>query len=318
MGVHRRHKSKALFVLPMAGVLLAGILLVWIFFPGQSSVYGRETIILAANPMTVFSWDNRTRNLLLVSFPADMTAEGTHGYGTYSLEAFWRLGEIDKKDGTVLSESVSEALGIPVRLFIGPKTGMFSAGQDPFTLVKQTFSFSNLWAYAAGRLRTNIHPRAFLSYIWLMSVTKPGRVDTFDFTRRPADIAREVELPDGSRQWVVDAALVDNAVKMTFEDDRVRQELVSVAVYNTTQIPSLGTRVARLLGHIGVGVVSVGNDAPEVSDCSLTGTLETLKTMSARVITDVLGCTQKEASETGRADLVVRIGSSYAKRFLPN
>jgi len=40
--------------------------------------------------------------------------------------------------------------------------------------------------------------------------------------------------------------------------------------------------------------------------------------MSARVITDVLGCTQKEASETGRADLVVRIGSSYAKRFLPN
>lgn len=317
-GFHRRRVSISGYLVPITGAVCAAALLLWIFFPKPRGVYGRETIVVAASPMIVFSWDHRARSLIVMSLPANLHTEGTHGYGTYSLEAFWHLGEIDKKDGTVLSESVSEALGIPITLFVGPYAGMFDAAKDPFIIAKQTFSFANLWAYATGKLRTNIEPKLFFSYVWLMSVTKPKHVDIVDFARRPTDIAQDAELADGSRRLVADSARIDSAVKTMFEDDRVRGETVSVAVYNTTQMPSLGTRAARMLGHLGVGVVSVGNDPSPVETCVVRGNKDILKSMSARLITDVLGCSQKETTETDRADLVVRIGTSYAKRFVPN
>ena len=99
------------------------VLLVWIFFPRTKHPYGRETYVVVSDPMIVLSWSPAEKELTRIFIPSDIAADGTHGYGTYTLAAFWRLGEIDKKDGTVLSETFSEALGIPIDGYIGAKNG---------------------------------------------------------------------------------------------------------------------------------------------------------------------------------------------------
>jgi hypothetical protein len=63
--------------------------------------------------------------------------------------------------------------------------------------------------------------------------------------------------------------------------------------------------------------VTVGNDTPEVNTCEVAGSDGALKSKSADVIVAVLGC-KRVAGEGTRADLIVRIGKSYAKRFIPN
>lgn len=283
---------------------------VWIFFPRSTNPYGRETYILVSDPMIVASWGRADRTLTLILLPSDIAAEGTHGYGTYSLAAFWRLGEIDKKDGTVLAESISETLGIPIDGYIGPKTGLFDYHNDALVTTKATFSLGK-------RYRTNIPFKKFIDLAWLLNFSRPGRVNTYDFTRNSSAVAQESVLPDGSSVRTLDPERVDGQLKTVFEDEQIRRESVTVAVYNTTEMPSLGGRVGRLLTNLGVSVVTVGNDTPEIDMCTLTGSDTALKSKSAQVIVSVLGC-KGVVGEVSRADLILHIGNTYAKRFIPN
>jgi LytR cell envelope-related transcriptional attenuator len=289
---------------------------VWIFFPRPKNPYSRETYILVSSPMIVASWSDADRTLTLISFPSDILAEGTHGYGNYSLAAFWRLGEIDKKDGTVLAESMSEALGIPVTGYIGPRSGMVMSG-DTLSAVKSTFSTKNIFGLLGGMYRTNIPLRTFITLAWRLNFSRPDRVNTYDFTGNSSAVAVDSILPDGSTVQILDPQRLDAKLRSVFEDETVRRESVTVAVYNTTGMPSLGNRVGRLLTNIGVSVVTVGNDTPEIDTCTVGGRDSALKSKSAEVIIAVLGC-KAIAGDSSRADLIIRIGKTYEKRFLPN
>lgn len=303
------------------GVILALFLvgfLGWIFFPTNDFVANRQTIVLASSPMTIVSLDKENRVVTIISIDPDLVTEGTHGYGSYSLSAFWRLGQIDKKDGSVLSESLEETFGIPIRGYLGPVTGDLPTYTNQFTFVKEQFSFWKIGAFLSGKVRTNLQFRQFVSLVWRLHVQRPERVDTLDFRDNREALGVEVTLPDGSKRVELDKERIDAILKQTFEDETVRREAVTVAVYNTTGMPSLGNRVARLLGHLGVSIVTVGNDEKEVDVCVIEGTNDHLESASAHLIRDVLGCSLSPVNESGRADLVVRIGSVYAKRFTAN
>lgn len=313
--IGRRRHSKPLF-----GVFLVLIILViicWVVLSRPKNPYGRETYIIVSDPMVVVSINFDEQILTLVSLPSDISSEGTHGYGKYSLAAFWRLGEIDKKDGTVLAESVSEALGIPVTGYIGLNNGSIQFRDTLQTTVKDTFSLTNIFGFLVGRFRTNIPLNKVIQLVWLFNFSRPNHVNTYNFTGNPLMVAEELLLPDNSVQQVLDPQKLDDQLNSAFENSFLRRESVTVAVYNTTEMPSLGDRVGRLLTNMGVSVVFVGNDNPEVDVCTVSGNDQAIKSKSAQVIVAVLGCNRVRGEAT-RADLLVRIGSLYAKRFLPN
>lgn len=313
-----RGRKKASPVFLICALVVVALAFTWFLFPKSQAPYPRQTIVLVGSPMTVLSWNPADRTLTLITLPQDMTADGTHGYGTYSFEAFWRLGEIDNKDGTVLAESMSEALGVPVTWYIGPKAGIFPGAADPLTMAKDIFNFGRVISYVSGAYRTNISFSTFAAFVWLLQVTKPDKVTQFDFTQTPTLIADDVTIADGSHELVLNPVMVDARLAHVFEDDRIRTETVTAQVFNTTDMPSLGTRVARLLGNLGVSVVSVGNDMPEVDACTVSGTVGSLQSQSAKVVESVLGCVPKQIGSSDRADLTIRIGKTYTKRFLPN
>lgn len=301
------------------GVVLLSVLvfLAWKWFGGTAPIYDRTSIVIASEPVVVLSYSVAEQSLLLVTFPPSLVTEGTHGYGAYSLSAFWRLGQIDKKDGSVLSESMTEALGVPVGGYIGEKKGTIT-GESALSIAKSTFSFGNMFSFLTGRYLTNISLRQFYKVAWMLHGAGVPRMKDIDFTSRPMSVGEEQELPDGSHQLVLSKTRLDNALKSVFEDTSVRREGVTVAVYNTTGVESLGDRIARLLTNIGVSVVTVGNERPEVSSCLLKGTRESLESATAQVITQALPCTPQVVTSPGRADLVVLVGRDYAGRFVPN
>lgn len=312
----RRHPGASAPVSIAVAGIAAGVLILLLIFSGSKSPHGRETYVIASDPVTVVSRNVKDKTVVIVTLPSDITAEGTHGYGIYSLAAFWRLGEIDKKDGTVLAESISEALGIPVAGYIGPKTGLFSAGTDALDLVKRVFSFRSALSFMTGRYRTNIPFENTLRFAWSLSVARGDKIRVYAFSR-PALVAQDRVLPDGSRQYVLDKERLDAQLKSVFEDTKVRTESVTVAVYNTTAMPEIGSRVARQLTNLGVSVVTVGNDMPPVDQCTVSGGAQALKSESAAVITALFDCLRIDGAES-RADLVLRVGEAYAKRFVPN
>ena len=68
---------------------------------------------------------------------------------------------------------------------------------------------------------------------------------------------------------------------------------------------------------MGGFVVAVANDTPEVSgSCELRGSEKVLHTQTARMIQQNYQCTSKEG-DTQRADLEIRLGNGFVKRYLP-
>lgn len=295
-------RKKRPWVLP----LLVLIILVILFYPRGLQPYPRETIVIEGSTVSILSWNHRDNSVVLIKLPQDIAAEGTHGYGVYTLGALWKLGEIDKKDGAVLADSLSEVFGIPISYYIGPS-------QD-----EQPFSFAHILTFIRGKYRTNVSFMNFIRLTWLIQVTKPSRIDTYTFVRTPSLIAQDVTLADGSHQLRIDPSLVDARLAHIFEDEQVRRETLSTQVLNTTNIAALGTHAARLLTTVGVSVVSVGNDSPEIARCTVSGNQKSLESASAKVISSLLACKTIEVGEADRTDLTVRIGKTYAKRFIPN
>lgn len=298
------------FVFVCCGGLLAAI--AWFFWP-SGDVYGRQTIVVAANPVMVVSYSAGDKSLISVSLPADLATEGTHGYGTYSLEAFWRLGDIDKKDSWLLSESISEMLGIPVQWYLGPKKGEL-VRVEPETVAKRSFSLAALPTFL-WKTRTNMPLGQFLRLALALQFRRLERNKVLELDSRYSAISDDVTLPDGSHQSLANAEKIDVQLKGEFEDERARRDAVTVAVYNTTSMASLGTRAARMLSNAGISVVQVGNDTPEIISCSLKGEKRALESVSARLIYSMFGCTRVMSVEPGRADLLLHVGSEYQKRF---
>lgn len=296
-------------------ILLAAVLAGWFWFGRQVSV-SRTTVVINADPVWVWSWDSRSNRTVILKIPAAAQTEGVHGYGKYSLEALWKLGQLDKSGGLLLSQSLEEALGVSIPWYIGEKTPRFTSGSSGSDVIHKFFSPAGLGEYLRGSYRTNLPLPVFISLSYAASrKIRSDRSNILVFS--PANALTSEVLPDSTSINVVDPQRVDFILGNLFEDEIVRQEGLSVAVYNTTRTPSLGGRLARLLGRMGAVVVTVGNAQPTVEGCQLIGHKAQLKLVTSSLIRQVLGCQSIETTENERADLIIRVGTAYEARFAP-
>lgn len=130
----------------------------------------------------------------------------------------------------------------------------------------------------------------------------------------------QTQQADGSTIKGVDVDRLDVLLDNDFEDAHVRAEALHVAVFNATSTPTLGSRFARLLSHMGISVVAVGNSDKKVSGfCELFGSTSALASVTARSLRTQFGCidTTRASEEGERADLTVLVGDGYSSLFAP-
>lgn len=284
----------------------------WLWL-GRGPTTSRLTVLINADPVWIWSWESRSNRAVLLKIPAAVQLVGVHGYGQYSLEALWKLGQLDKTSGVLLAQSLEEALGVSIPWYIGEKKAPIATAD----MVGKIFSPQGIGEYLRGAYRTNLPLPVFLGLV--NTATRKMRSDrTSIINFSLANVLNVQALPDGSVTQVVDPARVDFILGNLFEDELVRQEGLSIAIYNTTKTPFLGGRLARLLNRMGAVVVTVGNaQGPSIDRCQLVGHKTQLTSVTANLIKQVLHCQSLETSENERADLLLKVGTAYEARFLP-
>jgi len=118
---------------------------------------------------------------------------------------------------------------------------------------------------------------------------------------------------------LLDPSRLDYIINNAFLDTGLRGEQLSIAVYNTTSVPSVGERAARVMSHLGLQLVFVGNSTPERPTCVVTGSSRALSTKTAMFIRDYFQCTEGPPLSTdagAAADLVLYLGTQYAQQFV--
>jgi hypothetical protein len=300
----------------IAGAVLGCIILIalFLFWPTSRSSFHRINIVMATTPVSVWSWNKDDGTFDVIAIPSDTTIDSVHGYGKYSLEALWKLGFIDSKDSAIFSDSVSDALGIPLRWYAGASGEALEKIDHPVQYGRGFSSLSNTVGILLGRYRTNLPVGLFMSFAKALSSTRADDITFIDLSQKY--VTYDEDLPDDTKRSVLETEALDVVLKGVFEDDRIRKEALSVAMYNTTQTPALANRAARLLANSGVLVLSVGNESQEVSRCQVQGDKSILSSQTAIVIAEILDCDRVPSKEERRTDLSVRVGTAYADLFV--
>lgn len=281
-------------------------------FWGKPTAATLHTIAFATDPVSVWTVDTKSGSISIVILPADAVTEGAYGYGKYPLASLWKLGFIDHLGGRVFAKSVEQTLGVPTSWYVGTSPDGLAPTDNPTQVGKQYFKPLNLGAYV-GKYRANIPPSTFLSLALVVARAKADQITVHDL-RAPIKTVTET-LPDGSVRTVLDQTQLDELLKGAFEDAEIRKEALSIALYNTTAIPLLGNKAARLVSALGGFVVSVGNDETVLDTCRISTTKELANAKTVRVIAELFHCTVAVGEKVDRADVAVRIGREYQKQF---
>ena len=214
----------------------------------------------------------------------------------------------------ILRESLSETLAIPIFWDWEEKTTQ----PAPAALrdrIKQVFSFVGIRKYLTGRYATNLSLLTFLRLTRVATGLTAATSATLDLAKMGVLIPEK--LPDGTSVLSLDRDRWDFVLANTLADEEIRREGTTIAVYNTTATTTLGTRVARFLGHLGATVVTVGNEEEKVGRCQLVGQSSSLKTATARAVVALLDCEKQVKEEITRAELLLRVGGDFEARFQP-
>ena len=301
------HMIVSTFVLVVAALAVLWLRAVLVVAPY------RQTIVIAGSPTHILSVNAAKSNVTLIDIPEDTVISAVQGYGNYSVRSLITLDGIDAHHGTLVTTSLSDALGIPISWYVAP-TDSF-AGNGTVEMVRRLFSWGSVGRILSGKIDTSVPISTWISLVWMLRFIPADAVEILNVD--PAIVS--MQLPDGGSAPTLDESKLDFVLQNRLFDTGLRAENLTVAMYNTTQIASVGQRASRQLSRLGIQLVFVGNEDTALSACVITGSDTSLQSKTAQFIRSYFLCeAKKEQGNIGKgtgADLIVELGSDYASQF---
>ncbi len=262
----------------------------------------RFNIVIVADSPTVISINPQDKTAVVVPLPGDIYFPAAEGYGDYRLKAVYKLGELDRKGGRVLAETVGDILGIPIDGFI--LIPDFPTGKMP--QLDQLFTFGLLTQYLQNRIKTNL---SLLDIGQIIAASLQLRFDKIKVLNlRGMGILDELVLADGSKALSADLGRLDYLADDNFVEPGLRRENLKIEVLNAGTTAGLGSEVSRVLSRIGLDIINVGNQDIPVGDCEVRSENKWQNTLTVRRIAGIFSC-RILPKQSGRADVTVILRS---------
>ena len=275
----------------------------------------RNSIIFVGSPTVIVSWESSRSQYSILTIPSDLMVEALHGYGSYSLASLWKLDALEKRHGALFLPTIVENFAIPTQWYSVYDQVVGVTNEEIVQFVTNKLSLFEL-AKSMILQSSSLGPVDVVR-IWMATrAIDASTTRVFDFRSR--SIGSTVSMPDASIAVQFDPEMYDGILGDVLESAKLRQESIRLAIYNTTSMLGIGSRVARVLEQIGGYVVFVGNDDVSYDGlCELIGTKERLRSTTMSVIHSLYDCNLVETTEVLRGDVILRLGKLFEKRYLP-
>lgn len=308
----KRRNPRILFgIIALTTLLITGMS-IFVIYPSYPSRIG---VAVVGEPTIVFSFDPVRKSVTAMSIPSDTYVDVTRGYGAYPISSVWKLDSIDKRHGTVYTETLEEALGIPVGYFIdsSDKKGGFG---EALTQIQSSLSIPSCIRALIQKKRTNIPPGLLFKLSSVFRSISPTDMTLFDLENQ--SVFEDTILPDGTSVKKIDTGKLALLLGTHTEDAQIRKENLRIAVYNTTNSPGLAQKVARVMEQTGFHVVTIANDDQfRPTTCIVRGKREVHETNTVKTLLWLYGCLFEEENMESQSDVTLIIGTDFGKRFLP-
>lgn len=226
-------------------------------------------------------------NSYLVTFNPTDKIVLARGFGEYEIGKIYGLGELDKKGGELLSESIQESWSIPVFGYfendsLSEKIFLDNTSGEIKKLVKNCIF---------GKCKTDLKYFDLLAlYLKLLKFS----VNTVQTEK--IGFNRKIDL---------------------LKDKKIRDEALAIEVLNSTEHIGLAERAKNLLENIGGRVVRLSETEESLDNCKIVAKPDIIKTYSFGILQQIYGCDIEKSSEgaDNRADVTLILGERYWKKL---
>jgi hypothetical protein len=289
-----------LILLAFIGIFVGFV--VWGFHSSKVSRFDRFNVVVSASNTFVISLNPKSSTANLVRLPDDLYVPSVaHGYGQYTIAKVFEVGQLDRRGGEVLSDTVSDFLGIPIDGYVRlPKN---ASGE-----IHNIFS-AIMFALQARQTDLSLFDR--IMFAWSLARMRYDKMDVVDLGKSSSPLL----LADGSAGQSIEKDLVDNLLQDEFSEDKIRAEDLRIQVVNSTQYAGLGSRGARILNNSGMKVVSVDTTDLPVDKCQLRMDPKLKNSITIQRIESVFVCEVGSPIDGAKGDIVVVLGTNYLNKL---
>jgi len=270
-----------LFLVVLFLFLIAGLYL--LFKKSPFYFLRRVNFVLITREREVAVFSLQDEEGLVLDLPGKSKVTVVRGFGEYELGKVYPLGELEKRGGLLLKETVQENFSIPVfGYFYDP------APLDYSSLNSKKFFSRIFWQSLRGKIKTDLN-----RYDLILLYLKANKLKTIS----------------------VKAGDFEN-IESLFKDKTLRGESCSIEILNSTDHNGLAQQAARLPERAGARIIRTA-DAQEVQkDCLLLVAKSMSDKYTERWLGLVFDCQVKELGEEGgRADFTLVVGENYWKKL---
>ena len=294
-----------------------------LFSPWQVNSEGKKylwdgqfniNILLRSNPPAVFSYNPKDQKITLIKIPAETYLEVNRGFGSWQVRAIYELGQSSKIGGNVLlKESLASFLGVPIDGYLEP-TGVLETRQAEQILVLMRQSPFNIF-FLLTNLKTDLSLWELIRLklaLWGVRFDKVKILDPIKL-----NILDQQQLADGSLALWADPLKIDSMMS-DFADPNIKDEHLSIAVFNATNYPALAQKAKRLITNMGGNVIIIGNAVQRADKTKVLGKpSNTLK----RLI-QIFGCSncdkidiQDLGLDSSRSEVNLLLGEDFYQKL---
>lgn len=299
-----------ILLLPVFFLLLGG--LIWkIAGEFRSSKLGKfqryNTVISSdsSNRVNLLSINIVEETAVLIIIPHNVYLDVPPNYGKYRLGSVWDLGELDKKGGRLLSETIQDFAAVPVDGFIRLSTPITNDYQD--NILRGILNWKLLEDMAKGKIKTNLSVFDIGRLILKGVSLRFDKIKIYDLEKM--GILDELILADGSKTEIIDDEKLDYYTKDEFRENDIVLENLKSEVLNASGQLGLGAKTARILTNLGIDVLTVGNfdgqpdsiDFSKREKCVIKTSRESIKKITTLRVKQAFGCNTQEG-ENERVD----------------
>ena len=230
--------------------------------------------------------------LLTLILPLDKRIRLSRGFGDYEIGKIFRLGEIDQKGNGLLEESIQEFFAVPV----------FGVIHSSEKSVEQS-AFKAIWENNSRKTDFSWFDAA---YLWWRLTQVPK------FNQKIINLS-EHKVFDSEANFEIEKT--DSLLEKVFEDEKVIDENLAIAVYNCTDEDGLGSQAGRFITKLGGRLINISNEE-ERETCLLKSNKFFFESYTMKLIKIIFQCRWEEGTvENGRADIGIYLGQDYWKKL---
>lgn len=265
-------------------------------------VKSKEVSLLSLNP--------GEDSLTIFKIPAEAYINVSFGFGNWPIRSIYNLGQGENPPigAKLLTTSIASAFGTPVDGYLSVQEEMEiddlvgKMKQNPFTL----------WGILR-QSRTDLSLREYWDFWSALRKVRADKVETIDLDESGSTVNKT--LADGSKVYALDTYKLDVLIQKRLEDLNIREESLSIGIFNATSHSGLAEKASRLINNIGGRVVFTTNlDTPLQKSC-IVGKFSYTTSRLSKIFSSTECAAGQLNLSPNTADVSIILGEDYFLRY---